>query len=82
MAYPAPVRKIIYTTNAIESLNARLRKIIKTRGHFPNDQAATKLIYLVLQNQATNWSRTVQGWKEALNHFAINYPQHFDQSIP
>lgn len=82
MAYPASVRKIIYTTNAIESLNARLRKIIKTRGHFPNDQAATKLIYLVLQNQAKNWSRTIQGWKEALNHFAILYPQHFDQTQP
>jgi transposase-like protein len=78
MSYPAPVRKIIYTTNAIESLNARLRKIIKTRGHFPNDQAASKLIYLVLQNQTKNWSKTVKGWKEALNHFAILYPQHFD----
>jgi putative transposase len=82
LSYPAPVRKIIYTTNAIESLNARLRKIIKTRGHFPNDQAATKLLYLVLQNQARNWTNVVQGWREALTHFAILYPEHFDQPIP
>jgi putative transposase len=78
LSYPPAIRKIIYTTNAIESLNARLRKILKTRGHFPNDQAATKLIYLVLRNQAKNWKRLVIGWREALNHFAILYPQHFD----
>ena len=78
LSYPPAIRKVIYTTNAIESLNARLRKILKTRGHFPNDQAATKLIYLVLRNQAKNWKSIVQGWKEALNHFAIMYPQHFD----
>lgn len=77
-AYPAPVRKIIYTTNAIESLNARLRKILKTRGHFPNDQAACKLIYLVLRNQSKIWTRAVSSWTEALTHFAILYPQHFD----
>jgi putative transposase len=79
LSYPPAIRKIIYTTNAIESLNARLRKILKTRGHFPNDQAATKLIYLVLRNQAKNWKRLVVGWREALNHFAILYPQHFDR---
>lgn len=77
-AYPAPVRKIIYTTNAIESLNARLRKILKTRGHFPNDQAACKLIYLVLRNQSKIWTRVISSWTEALTHFAILYPQHFD----
>jgi putative transposase len=81
LAYPAPIRKIIYTTNAIESLNARLRKILKTRGHFPNDQAASKLIYLVLRNQAKNWNRTLSGWTNALNHFAILYPQYFDQPL-
>jgi putative transposase len=78
LSYPPAIRRLIYTTNAIESLNARLRKILKTRGHFPNDQAATKLIYLVLRNQAENWKRCVVGWKAALNHFAILYPQHFD----
>ena len=82
MSYPQPVRKLIYTTNAIESLNARLRKILKARGHFPNDQAATKLIYLVLKNQTKNWNKIVHGWREALNHFAILYPQHFDRQQP
>jgi transposase-like protein len=79
LSYPPAIRKVIYTTNAIESLNARLRKILKTRGHFPNDQAATKLIYLVLRNQAKNWKRLIVGWREALTHFAILYPKHFDQ---
>jgi putative transposase len=79
LSYPFAIRKIIYTTNAIESLNARLRKILKTRGHFPNDQAASKLIYLVLRNQAKNWNRTLSGWTDALNHFAILYPEYFDQ---
>jgi putative transposase len=78
LSYPPAIRKIIYTTNAIESLNAQLRKILKTRGHFPNDQAATKLIYLVLRNQSKNWTHSIVGWREALTHFAILYPQHFD----
>lgn len=54
-AYPPEVRKIIYTTNAIESLRMRLRKIIKTRGHFPSDEAASKLIYLTLGNIRKQW---------------------------
>jgi transposase-like protein len=78
LAYPPSVRKIIYTTNAIESLNARLRKILKTRGHFPNDEAASKLIYLVLRNESKKWTKTIATWTEALIHFAILYPQHFD----
>lgn len=49
-AFPPEIRRVIYTTNAIESVNARIRKIIKTRGHFPNDEAATKLIWLTLRN--------------------------------
>ena len=57
LAFPPAVRKVIYTTNAIESVNARLRKIIKTRGHFPSDEAATKLIWLALRNITADWSR-------------------------
>jgi putative transposase len=56
-AFPPEVRHVIYTTNAIESVNARLRKIIKTRGHFPSDEAATKLIWLALRNITTDWGR-------------------------
>ena len=54
-AFPPEVRRVIYTTNAIESLNARVRKIIKTRGHFPTDEAATKLIWLALRNITAEW---------------------------
>jgi len=62
-AFPPSVRKVIYTTNAIESVNARLRKIIKTRGHFPSDDAATKLIWLALRNITSEWSRAAHDWK-------------------
>jgi putative transposase len=72
-AYPPEVRRVIYTTNAIESINARVRKIIKTRGHFPNDESATKLIWLALRNITATWSRAAHGWKAALNQFAILY---------
>ena len=76
-AFPPPIRRVIYTTNAIESLNARLRKIIKTRGHFPTDEAAAKLIWLALRNITANWSNTAHHWKEAMNQFAILYPERF-----
>lgn len=61
------MRRVSYTTNAIESVNARLRKIIKTRGHFPSDEAATKLIWLALRNITTDWGRAANNWKEATN---------------
>jgi putative transposase len=76
-AFPPPVRKVIYTTNAIESVNAQLRKIIKTRGHFPNDEAATKLIWLALRNITASWSRSAHDWKTAMNQFAILYADRF-----
>jgi transposase-like protein len=78
-AYPDEVRKIIYTTNAIESLNARLRKILKNRGHFPTDEAATKLIYLVLRNISQTWTMPARSWKAAMIHFAILFPEAFDE---
>jgi transposase-like protein len=80
-AFPAPIRKVIYTTNAIESINARLRKIIKTRGHFPSDDAATKLIWLALRNITADWGRAAKDWKEAMNQFAILYDDRFTRSI-
>lgn len=76
-AFPLSVRKVIYTTNAIESVNARLRKIIKTRGHFPSDDAATKLIWLALRNITSEWSRAAHDWKVAMNQFAILYAERF-----
>lgn len=78
-AFPPAVRKVIYTTNAIESVNARIRKIIKTRGHFPSDDAASKLIWLALRNITADWSRAARDWKEAMNQFAILYQERFIQ---
>jgi len=68
--FPAEVRKIIYTTNAVESLNMSLRKIIKTRGSFPSEEAALKLLFMALQNVSKKWS-AIQEWKQALNQFDI-----------
>jgi putative transposase len=70
-AYPADIRRVIYTTNAIESVNMSLRKIIKNRGSFPTDEAALKLLYLALQNISRKWTMPIREWKAALNRFAI-----------
>jgi putative transposase len=77
-AYPEEIRKVIYTTNAIESLNRSLRKIIKTRGAFPSDEAATKLMYLALRNISKRWTRPLANWQAALNRFVIM----FDERVP
>jgi putative transposase len=75
--FPPGIRKIIYTTNAIESINSQLRKIIKTRGHFPSDDAASKLIWLALRNITEDWGRSAHEWKTAMNQFAIIYGDRF-----
>lgn len=80
-AFPPEVRKIIYTTNAIESVNSQVRKIIKTRGQFPTDEAAIKLIWLALRNITSEWSRTSHHWKQAMNQFAIIYGDRFSKDI-
>jgi transposase-like protein len=77
-AFPPEIRRVIYTTNAIESVNARLRKIIKTRGHFSTDDAASKLIWLALRNITADWGKAAHHWKEAMNQFAILYGDRFD----
>jgi putative transposase len=79
-AYPAEIRKVIYTTNAVESLNMSLRKVIKTRGSFPNEEAALKLLYLGLERVAKKWTRPLQDWKAALNRFAIVFEDRVPQS--
>jgi transposase-like protein len=79
-AFPPAVRRVIYTTNAIESINAQLRKIIKSRGHFPSDDAATKLIWLALRNITADWGRAAHNWKEAMNQFAILYADRFTKA--
>jgi putative transposase len=69
-AFTPEIRKVIYTTNAVESLHMSLRKVIKNRGSFPNEDSALKLLYLALRNASAKW-QTVQGWREALNQFEI-----------
>jgi putative transposase len=79
-ALPPEVRRLIYTTNSLESVHAQLRKIIKTRGHFPNDDAATKLIWLALRNITATWERMSHYWRPAMNQFAILYEGRFSPS--
>ena len=77
MAYPDFIRKIIYTTNAIESLNHSLRKMTKIKGAFPTDEAAQKSIYLCLQNAKKKWRMPIRDWGQALNQFAIVFEGRF-----
>ena len=74
LSYPDYIRKAIYTTNAIESLNRSLRKVSKNRGSFPNDESALKLLYLALTNISKKWTMPIRLWKQALNQFAILFP--------
>jgi len=76
-SYPPEIRKMIYTTNAIESLNMQLRKVIKNRGHFPSDEAATKLIYLALRNITEKWKKPPKTWSAAVRQFAIQFGERF-----
>jgi transposase-like protein len=76
-AFPPDVRKVVYTTNALESVHARLRKILKTRGHFPTDEAATKLLWLALRNITATWGQEANFWRSARNQFAIVYGERF-----
>ncbi|CAB3898892.1 IS256 family transposase [Achromobacter animicus] len=75
--FPPAIRKVIYTTNAIESINAQLRRAVKTRGHFPSDEAATKLLWLVLRNITGAWGSATHDWKDAMNQFAVIYAERF-----
>jgi len=76
--FPAPIRKILYTTNSIESLNASLRQVLSPRRHFPTDEAALKVMYLAIRNKQKRWTRPRQFWGAALQHFSI----HFEGRIP
>jgi putative transposase len=77
--YPAEIRKVIYTTNAIESVNMSLRKVTKSRGSFPNDDALIKLYYLALRNISKKWTMPIQNWKAALNRFTIMFDERMPQ---
>jgi putative transposase len=75
-AFPPAIRKMIYTTNAVESLNRSLRKIVKTRGSFPSDEAAIKLLYLAIRNAGVHWRRPIE-WTAAMSQFAILFGDRF-----
>jgi putative transposase len=81
LAFPPEVRRVLYTTNALESVNARIRKIIKTRGHFPTDAAATKLIWLALRSITAKWSQPDHNWRPAMTQFARLYDERFTRSV-
>jgi putative transposase len=76
-AFSPPIRRIIYTTNAIEALNSKLRRAVRTRGHFPGDEAAMKLLYLVLNRAVEEWKRPPREWCEAKTQFAILFGDRF-----
>jgi transposase-like protein len=76
--YPDEIRKIIYTTNAIESLNSVIRKAVRNRKIFPNDDSALKLIYLAVNRASRKWTMPIRNWKPALNRFAIEYGARFE----
>jgi putative transposase len=73
LAFPRSIRKVIYTTNAIESLNASLRKVLSPKGHFPTDEAALKVLFLAITNREQHWNRPMKDWSQALQHFSIHF---------
>jgi putative transposase len=78
--FPPEIRRVIYTTNAVESLHMSLRKIIKTRGSFPSEEAALKLLYLALRNVIGKWD-VIQHWKQALNHFQMLWGERIQAAL-
>ncbi len=79
--YPKDIRKAIYTTNAIESLNSVIRKVIKKRKLFPTDNAAKKVIYLAIQQASKKWTMPIRDWKTALNRFMIEFDDRLMEYI-
>ena len=80
-AFPRAVRRILYTTNAIEALNAKLRRAVRARGHFPNDDAATKLLFLVLNRSEKQWIMPPREWSMAKSQFAVLFGERFTMAM-
>jgi transposase-like protein len=78
--YPPPIRKAIYTTNAIESVNSVIRKFTRNRKQYPNAASALKLVYLAIHEASKHWTLPIKGWKEALNHFAVLFEDRLPQT--
>ena len=79
--FPKEIRKVIYTTNIVESLNNTLRKAVRNRGHFSTEDALMKVLYLAICGVSKKWNMPIQGWKQALNRFAIMYPERFSEKM-
>ena len=79
--YPDEIRKVIYTTNAIESLNSVIRKAIKNRKIFPHDQSALKVVYLAVEAASQKWTMPIHHWKRALNRFIIEFPERMPENV-
>ena len=80
-AFPDEVRRIIYTTNAIEALNSKLRRAVRARGHFPSDEAATKLLYLILNRSEKEWRMPPREWTMAKAQFAVIFGERFIRAM-
>lgn len=78
--FPPPIRKAIYTTNAIESVNSVIRKFTRNRKQYPNAESAIKLVYLAIHEASKRWTLPIRGWKAALNYFAILFEDRLPQS--
>ena len=79
--YPKEIRKVIYTTNIIESLNRTLRKSVKNRGHFPTEDAVMKVLYLAIKGVSKKWTMPIRDWKSALNQFSIRFAERFPDAL-
>lgn len=81
MQFPLEIRKVIYTTNIVESLNSTLRKAVRNRGHFPTENALMKVLYLAIQGVSKKCTIPIRDWKLALNRFAIMFPDRFSETL-
>src|SRR5690242_6557078 len=80
-AFPREVRRILYTTNAIEALNSKLRRAVRARGHFPNDEAALKLLFLVLNRAEKDWKMPPREWTAAKAQMAVMFGERFSKAM-
>jgi transposase-like protein len=80
-AYPSEIRKAIYTTNAIESLNSVIRKAIKKRKLFPHDDVAKKMVYLATREASKKWTMPIRNWRSALNHLMIVFEERLSDHV-
>ena len=81
LQFPKTIRKVIYTTNIVESLNSTLRKAVRNRGHFSTEESIMKILYLAIRGISKKWTMPIRDWKQALNHFAIMFSDRFPERL-